>query len=103
VHSSRVSSIDCRVCVFVERIVFSNVFICVLSLSLSPQLSSKWCAMRCAPTAGAGARGPTSVFPADISDEVVPAWSPAAFSTGEWWVDVCRVTRVRRCDTDLEA
>lgn len=49
----------------------------------SPQISCEWCVIGCAQTTGAGARGPTSASPADISDEAAPASSPATSSTGE--------------------
>lgn len=51
--------------------------------AFSPQLSSEWCAIECVRTTAAGARGPTTVSPVDISDGAAPVLSPATSLMGE--------------------
>lgn len=63
--------------------VWVYLFMPVYLLPASPQLSSGWCVIGCVRTTVAGARGPISVSPVDISDGDAPASSPATSLMGE--------------------
>lgn len=106
-------------CYFYIFYIFTVYFNCIMSVGVylldvclhvcyqysfslfPPQLSSEWHATECAQTRVAGARAPTSVFPADISDEAAPALSPATSLMGEQFIHVHFYKRCVWADTNL--